>query len=89
MKVDSDVFLSTIAIAIQQSEGVFCNDIEKLIATSTIQMLFFKFGLSQYLDEYEISKADYKQWFFKPAKELEIDSLLQDILFDNGEEDDK
>lgn len=89
MKVDSDTYLSTIAICIQMSEGVFCNDIEKLIAASTMNMLFFKFGLSDYLDEYQITTSDYEMWFERPAHELGINDLLKEILFDSGEEDDK
>ena len=87
MKVDGDTFLSTIAISIQMSEGVFCNDIEKLIAISTLNMLFFKFGLSDYIDQYDMKISDYENWFERPAYELGINDLLKELIFNNGDED--
>ena len=87
MKIDSDTYLSTLAICIQQSEGVFCNDIEKLIAASTLNMLFFKFGLSDYIDQYDMKISDYENWFERPAYELGINDLLKELIFNNGDED--
>ena len=87
MKIDSDTYLSTLAICIQMSEGIYCNDIEKLIAISTIQMLFFKFSISDYIDQYEITTSDYEKWYERPAYELGVNDLLKEILFANGDED--
>ena len=69
------------------SEGIYCNDIEKLIAASTLKMLFFKFSISDYIDQYEITTNDYEKWYELQAKELGINDLLKEIIFGNGYED--
>lgn len=89
MKIDNTQYPDKLIRCIEQSEGVYSNDVEKLVVSSTIDMLFYKFSLMDYLDDYNITKSDYKQWFERPAFELGLNDLLQDFLFCAEDKDGK
>ena len=83
VEVRNDFFLHQLVEAIEQSEEIYSCIAHKTVAIGIINLLFFKFQLTEYMDGMEVSEADYKKWFEKLAIENNVDKFLYRKLFGN------
>jgi len=86
VEVHTDFYLEQIVEAIETSEGIYAGIAHKMVAASTLTMLFDMFALSDFIENKEITKEDYKQWFEKPAKAIGADKFIYFKIF--GEDKD-
>lgn len=78
---DKDFFLHEIIGAMKMSKGIYRGNGHLVISIATIEMLFDKLQLAQYLEENEVTVEDYKKYFQQRAKEVEIDEYIYNKLF--------
>ena len=86
IEVHTDFYLEQIVQAIETSEGIYAGIAHKTVAASTLTMLFDMFALSDFIEEKEITKEDYKRWFEQPAKDIGADKFIYFKIF--GEDKD-
>lgn len=87
VKVERDFYLNELIACMEQSEGVYNSIASKIVAISTIKMLFDLLDITAYIEQKDVSKSDYEKWFLKPAEEYGYDKIIYDMLF--GDEDEK
>ena len=87
VEVHKDFYLNGIVQAIETSEGIYSCPAHKAVAVGTIMMLFFNFKLSEYMDDMDVKKEDFKKWFEKPTEAVGADKFIYDKLF--GDEDEE
>ena len=59
--------------AIATSEGIFVSEWDKYTTLQSVRLIFDKFNLDTFIDEYEFNDSEYKQYFKKFVKYHNID----------------
>ncbi len=78
---DRYFFLDEIVNAMQMSKGIYRGRGHLVISIATLEMLFDKLQLAQFLNNNEITKEDYKKYFEQSAIENSINKYVYDKLF--------
>ena len=59
--------------AIATSEGIFVSEWDKYTTLQSIRLIFNKFNLDTFIDEYEFNDSEYRQYFKNFVKYKNID----------------
>ncbi|PHS59100.1 MAG: hypothetical protein COB17_00780 [Sulfurimonas sp.] len=81
VEFEKHFFLHQLVEAIEQSEEIYSCIAHKTVAIGIINLLFFKFQLTEFMEKMEVSEADYKKWFEKLAIENNVDNFIHYKLF--------
>ena len=81
VEVYTEFFLNQLIHAIEESEDTYSSDTHKVVVIGTLQMIFFKFQLADYMANIEVTKADYEKWFKNSAENIGADKFIYNQLF--------
>ena len=89
VEVHKNFYLNGIVQAIETSEGIYSCPAHKAVTIGTIKMLFSNFQLRKYMDDLDVTKEDFKNWFEEPTAAVGADRFVYDKLFGDEYEDEK
>lgn len=87
VKVERDFYLNELIACMEQSEGVYPGIASKFVAISTIKMLFELLDITTFIEQKDVSRADYEKWFKELAEKYGYDEIIYDVLLNDGNED--
>ena len=82
-------FLKNILDAIEQSIGIYENHSYKIVAMSSLELMWDKLNVDEYYMSYDITEEDYLEYFEKRAKENNIDKYIHWVMFNEENQDEE
>ena len=82
-------FLKNILDAIEQSSNIYENNLYKIVAISSLELMWDKLNVDDYYHNYDITEEDYLEYFSRRTKENNVDNYIHWVMFDEENQDEE
>ena len=90
MKINRNEYnycLKNILEAIETSSGIYENNAFKVVAMSSLELMWDKLEVDNFYHSYDFTEEDYLKYFLKRTKEKNIDKYIHWVMFNSENEE--